>query len=329
MADLLLVLEAKAAGLRMAVCTARDLSSAASDRHGLSAGSAAALAQALSGSLLIAGTDRTGQKGTRIDVQLECGGPLRGLLVDADASGAVRGLVRVNGLDRLGALVEGRGQATAGSAESREPLGRFDARPLLATGLDERAGLISVLRAQPGDESPHRAAFPFAGADLAAALTLFLRNERRLGGELALEVLHRPGEPLAAVAGVLLWPDSEDEAEQVRSLGKPLREGVLHRAMVSAAEAGAPGNGHALAQELATALGLGPLRLLTEVRPRFACRCSRERVVRALATLGVAELKDMASRDGGASATCDFCAAVYQISATELLELAGDEPARA
>jgi len=327
MADLLLVLEARVAGLRMAVCTAQDLARTASDRHGLAAGSAGALAQALTGSLLLAGTERTGQKATRVDVQLECGGPLRGLLVDAEASGAVRGLVRVNELDLRGARALVRGLDRPFPTDG--PLERFDARPILSTGLDERAGRISILRAQPGDESPHRAAFPFAGADLGAALTLFLRNERELGGEIALEVLHQPGEPLAAVAGVLFWPDSEHEADEVRALGKPLREGLLSRAMIRAADSGAPGNGHALAQELATLLELGPLRLLTEVRPRFACRCSRERVVRALATLGIAELKDMAGRDGGASATCDFCAAVYQISATELLELAGDEPARA
>lgn len=327
MTDLLLVLEAKTSGLKLAVCTAQELARDASVRHGLAPGSAAALAQALTGSLLLAGTDsrnESGEPGARVDVQLECGGPLRGLLVDADGSGKVRGLVRVNTLDRLGVRVDAPAREAA-----REQLERFDARPLLATGHDERAGLLSVLRAQPGDESPHRAAFPFAGADLGAALTLFLRNERALGGEMALEVLYRPGEPLAGVAGVMLWPDDEDDAERARAFGKPLREGGLCAAMLRAAAGGAAGNGHALAQEIATLHGLGPLRLLTEVRPRFACRCSRERVVRALATMGVAELKDMASRDGGASATCDFCAAVYQISATELLELAGDEPARA
>ena len=65
-----------------------------------------------------------------------------------------------------------------------------------------------------------------------------------------------------------------------------------------------------------------------EIRPRFACRCSRERVVRALATLDRDELRDMAARDGGARASCDFCGESYGISAAELLELAAEDPAR-
>jgi molecular chaperone Hsp33 len=46
-------------------------------------------------------------------------------------------------------------------------------------------------------------------------------------------------------------------------------------------------------------------------------------VVRALSTLGADELRDMAQRDGGADASCDFCAQSYRISKSELLELAG------
>lgn len=304
--DLLLVLEAQEAGLQLAVCDGTLLAREASERHQLASGSAAALGQALTGALLIAATE--GGTEPRVDVQLECGGPLRGLLVDADSSGAVRGLVRVNQLDRHGARVEGEPRFAAAG-----PLERFDARPVLATGQDEQAGLISVLRAQPGSETLHRAAFPFAGADLGAALTLYLRSDRERGGELALDVAHRAGEPLFAVAGALLWATAGEPVP-----GRELRQGGLFQAMLRSEGK----NAHALAQELSRELSLGPLRLLTEVRPRFACRCNRERVVRALGTLGAAELRDMAGRDGGASATCDFCMTTYRIPAAELLELA-------
>ena len=79
MADLLLVLEAPNCGVRLAVCTAPLLSREASRRHGLADGSAGALAQGLAGSLLLAATDRADDPGeARVDVQLECKGPLRG-----------------------------------------------------------------------------------------------------------------------------------------------------------------------------------------------------------------------------------------------------------
>jgi molecular chaperone Hsp33 len=45
-------------------------------------------------------------------------------------------------------------------------------------------------------------------------------------------------------------------------------------------------------------------------------------VQRALRSLGSAELRDMAAKDGGAHLTCDFCNAAYAFSAEELLHLA-------
>src|SRR2546426_7275818 len=110
---------AASAGLRLALCSATGVARSASARHELAAGSAAALAQGLTAALLLAG-----HQGTRVDVQLECNGPLRGLLVDADESGTVRGLVRAKDLE--------------GGPRSEDPT-RFDGRPLFASRHDERA----------------------------------------------------------------------------------------------------------------------------------------------------------------------------------------------
>ena len=289
-------MEAPAVGARVCVCVATELSREAAARHALAPGSAAALAQGLTAALLLAALEAT-----RVDVQLECNGPLRGLLVDGDETGAVRGLVRVANLE-----------GPPRQAERQ----RFDPRPLLASPHDERAGMISILRAPAGTQSAHRAAYPFAGGDLGAALTLFLRSERAEGGELALEVLSSASEPVAAVAGVSVTAIGEADAERTRVLGKPLRQGGLCKAMEGADDAAA------LAEALARSFDLGPLRTVSGLRPRFACRCSRERVQRALRSLGPAQLREMAQRDGGARLTCDFCAAAWQFTAAELLGLA-------
>src|SRR5712672_3469480 len=212
MPDELLVFE-RARGARLAVCRAERLSREAALRHGLAPGSAAALAQALAGTLLLADSDSD----QRVDLHLKCCGPVQGLLTDADARGAVRGLVRVTDLSR-----EGKAEPTVSPSTIDDPAPaeatRFDPRPLLATRHDEVAGSLSILRATEGSGDLHRTAFPFAGADLGAALTLYLRNDRPGGGEMALEVAFRSREPLAAVAGVLLSSDDDD----LSALGKPL-----------------------------------------------------------------------------------------------------------
>lgn len=280
--------------MRLAICTAGEAARDAAARHALAEGSAGALALGLTGALLLAAHD-----GTRVDVQLECNGPLRGLLADADETGAVRGLVRVAGL------------RSAAGAE----LGPFDPRPLLASNHDERAGMLAIVRAPQGTGGAHRAAFPFAGADLGAALTLYLREDRAAGGEMALEALTRAPGPVAAAAGALIAPLHEDDAERARVLGKPLRQGGLRDALLRSQDA------RGIADELATRFALGPLRPVAAVEPRFACRCSRARVETALRSLGSAELRDMAEKEGGASLTCDFCNAAYSFTADELVRL--------
>ena len=362
MHDQLLILEAPANGVRLAVCVVPLLSRDAARRHGLEAGSAGALAQGLAASLLLAATDRPDDPPrARVDLQLECNGPLKGMLIDADGHGAVRGLVRVNVLDRTGQRSDARAQGRDGgrekvdrgdraeaatkagklfsgasaapglqlaaaspSATAAAGLLRFEARALLGGGGDGPAGMLSVLRAAPGEEELHRAAVPFAGSDLAAGISAFLRTDRRLAGELALEVLYGPGEPLAAVAGAMFLPSTEEEREVARTFGERLRDGELHR-LLAATDRQAPGNAHALTQAVAASLELGALRLEGELRPRFSCRCSRERVVRALQSLGRDELQQMAAEDGGAEATCDVCAQTYRIGGAELRELAGTQ----
>src|SRR3954469_16118410 len=104
MSDELLVFDA-ARGARLAVCRTEELSRNAAVRHGLAPGSAAALAQALAGTLLVADAD---PDGTRVDLHLSCCGPLRGIITDADARGGVRGFVRVTNLERDGKPLPGR-----------------------------------------------------------------------------------------------------------------------------------------------------------------------------------------------------------------------------
>src|SRR6266849_935297 len=131
MPDQLLVFAAPEADARLAVCVVPELAREAAARHALASGSASALAHALAGTVLLAASDRRPPQ-ARVDVQPECGGPLKGLLTDADASGP------------------------------GEPLRCFDPRPVFASGLDARAGVLSVVRAAPGSDDLHRAAFPFA-----------------------------------------------------------------------------------------------------------------------------------------------------------------------
>lgn len=58
-----------------------------------------------------------------------------------------------------------------------------------------------------------------------------------------------------------------------------------------------------------------------ETEPRYLCDCSRERMEKALLSIGEAELRDMIATDGKAELTCHFCNSAYTFSREELIRL--------
>ena len=61
--------------------------------------------------------------------------------------------------------------------------------------------------------------------------------------------------------------------------------------------------------------------VLGEIKPRYACDCSRERIARMLVTLGAEELQSMIEEQHGAEVDCHFCNKRYRFNEQELQEL--------
>ena len=55
----------------------------------------------------------------------------------------------------------------------------------------------------------------------------------------------------------------------------------------------------------------------------YKCYCSRDRVERALISMGVEDLEDLLAKQGGCELGCQFCDKVYRYSAADLRELIG------
>ncbi len=68
-------------------------------------------------------------------------------------------------------------------------------------------------------------------------------------------------------------------------------------------------------------LGGSEVEVLESHDVHFRCRCSRERVLSMLRTLGPDELRVMLDEDGGAEVTCHFCNEVYDVAGDELSAL--------
>ena len=55
--------------------------------------------------------------------------------------------------------------------------------------------------------------------------------------------------------------------------------------------------------------------------PAFSCDCTRDRLERALLSIGEAELNDILAHEGEAELTCQFCLKKYHFDRTDLMEL--------
>ena len=53
----------------------------------------------------------------------------------------------------------------------------------------------------------------------------------------------------------------------------------------------------------------------------YRCACSREKVERALISMGKTELRKMAEEQENSEVTCQFCDKIYRFSRAELQEL--------
>ena len=63
------------------------------------------------------------------------------------------------------------------------------------------------------------------------------------------------------------------------------------------------------------------LKILETTPVEYRCYCSRERVERALISLGKDELESILREQGGCELNCQFCDEVYQFSAEDLEKL--------
>ena len=71
------------------------------------------------------------------------------------------------------------------------------------------------------------------------------------------------------------------------------------------------------------------LRVFEPQTPRFACRCSRQRVAGMLRGLGADEVLSLVAERGEAEVACDFCGAMYRfdpVDAGELFSVAVGQP---
>jgi molecular chaperone Hsp33 len=273
-----------ARGLRVLLVRATGTARLARMLHGLYPTSAHLFAEALASGLLVAALQK---EKSRVNLQIACDGPVKGLFVDADPDGDVRGYVR-------GPSVHFPGDPGAGA---RAALGG--------------SGYLSVLRDLGGGQF-YRGQIELRAMDVARDLERYFLESEQVDTALDVCVLPREGEPLGDVAGVLVQKLPDGDAGAVAGARARLAAGALRDALAAGGPAQAV---------IAAVVGEG-FEVAADVEVAYRCTCSLERARAAVSALGREGVLDVLAKDREAVITCEFCRERYVVGEAYLRGIA-------
>lgn len=284
MADYLVRAIAAGGNVRVFAAVTTDLVEEARRRHDTWPTATAALGRTLTGTALLGATLK--EKNESITIRFAGDGPLGGVICDGDEQGQVRGYVNNPHVDlELNAS------------------GKLDVAGAVGSGL------LHVTR-QLFLEGMYTGTAHIVSGEIAEDLAHYLSQSEQTASAVALGV--RVGTDAAVVAAggyliQLLPATSESDREQLE-----INIGALGAVSLAVEQGMTP------EQIVATVLAGIDYQILERKDLHFACRCSREKALGALALLEEDELAVMMKEDQGAEMTCHFCNEVYRFTEEEI-----------
>ncbi len=272
--------------IRAFAISARDMVETARKRHNTSPVATAALGRLLMGGAMM-GTMMNGDNDI-ITLMMEGDGPIGKMTVTADSKGNAKGYVK-NPNVCIPANYAGK----------------------LDVGAAIGYGTLTVIK-DMGLKEPYSSKVPLGTSEVAEDLTYYFAKSEQTPSAVGLGVLMSKDNTVKQAGGfiVQLLPGASEETT------KRLEEGVASIDSVT---------------DLLE-LGMTPEDILKKVTKdmylevteniptRFYCDCSKEKVLKALSTLGKKELDDLINSGEEVEAHCDFCNTSYKINVGELIK---------
>ncbi|MBM4244173.1 MAG: Hsp33 family molecular chaperone HslO [Deltaproteobacteria bacterium] len=170
-------------------------------------------------------------------------------------------------------------------------------------------GLLEVTRVAR-DGATYRSALEYEAAGIEAAVTEYLVRSEQIVALVHLEVAVESG-VVASSCGYLVQLTPEGTRAQLDQILARLER---MPSLASGMTAQDP-DGRAWATRLLDGFLWDQV---ARERPRFACRCSRGRLVAALSALPRADLQELVDAGEPTESICEYCNAVYTLSVPEL-----------
>jgi molecular chaperone Hsp33 len=273
---------------RALACLTTDLVGEALRRHSLSPTATAALGRALTGGALMGALLKTGN---RVALKFEGNGPLEKIIVEADSNGAVRGYV-----------------AGAAAEVPLRPDGKLDVAGALG-----KAGFLTVVK-DMGMKEPYRSMVQLYTSEIGEDLAYYFTESEQIPSAIGLGVALEPDGSIGAAGGFLIQALPSADPRSLEQL--IARIDRLPPLTVLFKEGKTPED------LLALIFADFPIKILAKHVLAFQCSCSRERVERALLSLGRREIESLIEEMGEAEVNCEFCRERYFFDRQDLEKIA-------
>ncbi len=288
MSDRIIRATCKNAGIRAIAIDARGIVERARQIHNSTPLATAALGRVLEAASMLGAELK--DSGSSLTMQFKGNGPLGTITAVSDSSGNVRGYLQNPGtelpLNSLGKLNVGGGVGTDGS--------------------------ITVIKDLAMKE-PFIGTVPLSNGEIAEDVASYLTHSEQIPSAVALGVLVDRDYTVKCAGGYIISVLPSVTEEEVIRLANAIESAPSATQMLD--------SGMTLEDMLTRVLPGFEVNILEELPVEYRCPCSRERVERALISMGKKDLSDMAAEGQTIETTCQFCDKVYKFTPEELKNL--------
>lgn len=287
MEDYIIRMSAGSGSVRAFFAYTKETVNEAQRLHGLSPVATAALGRLLTGAAIMGAMLKNDQDILTITAKGD--GPLRGVVVTADNKVNVKGYVYEPIVDI-----------------PLKPSGKLDVGGAIGQGM------LTVIK-DMGLKEPMSGQVPLVSGEMADDLTYYFAKSEQIPSSVALGVLVDTDYSCKEAGGFIiqLMPDTPEEVIEAIEKKLPYLEPVTTLL----------DKGNSPEDIMEMILGDLDIIFYEKMPVNFKCDCDRERVEKALISVGKEELKDMLENDKKANLKCHFCNMEYDFTEDDLKEL--------
>ena len=273
--------------LRAFAVTSKDIVEKAREIHNTSPVATAAIGRLLTAASMM-GSMMKGEKDV-LTLQIECGGPIGGITVTADSNADVKGYV-----NNPNVILPPNAQ------------GKLDVSGALGPGF------LNVIK-DIGLREPYNGQTHLVSGEIAEDLTYYFATSEQVPSSVGLGVLMEKDNTVRCAGGfiVQVMPFVEDEV--LDKLEANIQKIQSVTAMLD--------NGHTPEEMLNQVLEGLDVEITDTLPAKFSCNCSKDRIEKAIISIGKKEIQAMIDDDKPIEVKCHFCNTAYKFEVEELKKL--------